>query len=85
LADLAVENFVEMRDKVGSRRFLWRKRGERWLHRLFPRWYLPLYSMITFSRIPYARARRRARIQDRVVLLALGILVLALVAGFVFF
>jgi kynurenine 3-monooxygenase len=84
LAELAVENFVEMRDKVGSRTFLWRKRGERWLHRLFPRWYLPLYSMITFSRIPYATARRRARIQDRVVLVGLGILVLALVAGFAF-
>ena len=83
LAELAVDNFVEMRDKVGSRGFLWRKRGERWLHRLFPRWYVPLYSMITFSRIPYARARRRARIQDRVVVLALGILVLAIVVGFV--
>lgn len=85
LAELAVENFVEMRDKVGSRKFLWRKRGERWLHRLFPRWYLPLYSMITFSRIPYARARRRARVQDRVVLFALGFLVLAAVVGFVAF
>ncbi len=83
LAELAVENFVEMRDKVGSRTFLWRKLGERWLHRLFPRWYLPLYSMITFSRIPYARARRRARIQDRVVLVVLGILVLGIVVGFV--
>jgi len=81
LAELALENFVEMRDKVGSRAFLWRKRGERWLHRLFPRWYLPLYSMITFSRIPYARARRRARLQDRVVLLALGLLVLGIAVG----
>ena len=83
LAELAVENFVEMRDKVGSRGFLWRKRGERWLHHLFPGWYVPLYSMITFSRIPYARARRRARIQDRVVLLAVGILVLGIVVGFI--
>jgi len=83
LAELAVENFVEMRDKVGSRGFLWRKRGERWLHRLFPGWYVPLYSMITFSRIPYARARRRARIQDRVVLLLVGILVLGIVVGFI--
>ena len=41
--------------------------------------------MITFSRIPYARARRRARVQDRVVLFALGFLVLAAVVGFVAF
>lgn len=80
LAELAVENFVEMRDKVGSRAFLWRKRGERWLHRLFPRWYLPLYSMVTFSRIPYATARRRARIQDRVVLIAIAGLLLVAIA-----
>jgi kynurenine 3-monooxygenase len=76
LAELAVENFVEMRDKVGSRAFLWRKRGERLLHRIFPRWYVPLYSMITFSRLPYAEARRRAEHQDRVVLGVLGLLVL---------
>jgi kynurenine 3-monooxygenase len=78
LAELAVENFVEMRDKVGSRTFLWRKKGERTLHRLFPRWYLPLYSMISFSRIPYADARARARRQDRVVL-ALGLLIALIV------
>jgi kynurenine 3-monooxygenase len=83
LAELAVENFVEMRDKVGSRAFLWRKRGERLLHRLFPRWYLPLYSMITFSRIPYAEARRRAELQDRVVLGVLGLLVLVAVTALV--
>jgi kynurenine 3-monooxygenase len=74
LAELAVENFVEMRDKTGSRRFLWRKRTERVLHRLFPRWYLPLYGMITFSRIPYAEARRRGPRQDRALLIAAGIL-----------
>ena len=85
LAELAVENFVEMRDKVGSKPFLWRKRGERWLHRLFPRWYLPLYSMVTFSRIPYATARRRARIQDRVVLTAIAALCLAAIVGWIVF
>ena len=37
------------------------------LHRLFPRWYLPLYTMIEFTRIPYADAVRRARRQDRIV------------------
>ena len=85
LAELAVENFVEMRDKVGSKTFLWRKRGERWLHRLFPRWYLPLYSMVTFSRIPYATARRRARLQDRVVLIAIaGLLLVAIAVWMVF-
>jgi kynurenine 3-monooxygenase len=67
IADLALANFVEMRDHVASRAFLWRKRGEQLLHRLFPRWYRPLYGLIAFSLIPYAAARDRARRQARVV------------------
>ena len=50
------------------------------LHRLFPRWYLPLYTMIEFTRIPYADAVRRARTQNRVV--AFALLGFLLVAGF---
>jgi kynurenine 3-monooxygenase len=37
---------------------------------MFPLWYVPLYSMVTFSRIPYAEAVRRARRQDRAVIAA---------------
>ena len=67
LADLCVENFIEMRDKVGSPLFRLRKKLAVLLHALFPRWYLPLYTMIEFTRIPYADARRRARRQDWIV------------------
>ena len=67
LADLALSNFVEMRDHVGSRSFLFRKAGERWLHRLFPRWFLPLYTMVTFTRMPYAEAQARSDRQNRTV------------------
>jgi kynurenine 3-monooxygenase len=67
LADLCVENFYEMRDRVGSRWFVLWKKLAIVLHRLFPRWYLPLYTMIEFTRIPYAAALRRAKTQDRVV------------------
>jgi kynurenine 3-monooxygenase len=82
LADLCLLNFVEMRDLVGSRVFLMRKKLENFLHQLMPRWYLPLYTMIQFTRIPYATARRRARRQDRIVGLLLGIILSALVLGF---
>lgn len=67
LADLAVYNFIEMRDLVGSRWFLWRKKWEILLHKLLGGWYVPLYTLISFTRTPYADARRRARLQDRVV------------------
>ncbi len=65
LADLAIENFIEMRDRTGSRAFLIKKKAEKALHKLLPDWYLPLYSMVTFTRIPYAAAVRRARAQHR--------------------
>jgi kynurenine 3-monooxygenase len=65
IADLALANFVEMRDAVASPLFLLRKRLEKALHRLLPRWYLPLYTMISFSLIPYAEARDRAARQAR--------------------
>jgi len=77
LAELCIENFIEMRDRVGSRWFVLRKKLAVALHWLFPRWYLPLYTMIEFTRIPYAEALRRARRQDwivRGVLAGLGLL-----------
>jgi kynurenine 3-monooxygenase len=67
LADLAVENFIEMRDKTASRFFRLKKKTEQTLHKLLPGWYVPLYSMVSFSRIPYAEAVRRARRQNRIV------------------
>jgi kynurenine 3-monooxygenase len=75
LADLCVENFVEMRDRVASPLFVLGKRLAVLLHALFPRRYLPLYTMIEFTRIPYADAVRRARRQN--VIVALSALALA--------
>jgi kynurenine 3-monooxygenase len=75
LADLCVDNFVEMRDRVASPLFLLGKRLAGLLHRLLPRWYLPLYTMIEFTRIPYADAVRRARRQNRIVALVAAALV----------
>jgi kynurenine 3-monooxygenase len=79
LADLCIDNFLEMRDRVGSRLFVLRKKLGILLHRLFPRWYVPLYMMIEFTRIPYADAVHRARQQDWVVRSILFILLVALI------
>ncbi|HZP85604.1 MAG TPA: NAD(P)/FAD-dependent oxidoreductase [Burkholderiales bacterium] len=82
LAHLALENFVEMRDRVASRSFLLKKRLERGLHRLFPAWYIPLYSLVTFTRTPYAKAMARAHAQARAVrLIVLAGAVILLFAG----
>ena len=61
IADLALMNFVEMRDKVASPHFLLQKQIEAKIHELFGDAYLPLYSMVTFSHIPYAEALRLGR------------------------
>ena len=67
LADLAVDNFIEMRDKTASRTFRAKKKLDHLLEGLLPGVYLPLYTMVTFTRIPYAEAARQARRQDRLV------------------
>ena len=73
LADLAIDNFREMRDRVASPLFLFRKKFEKFLNKLMPETYIPLYPMISFTRIPYAKARERAYRQWRVVRTALAV------------
>jgi kynurenine 3-monooxygenase len=77
-----VENhaFVEMRDKTASRAFRAKKKLDHLLEGFLPGIYLPLYTMVTFTRIPYAQAARRARLQDGLVYagLAIGALIVAL-------
>ncbi len=65
IADLALDNYITMRDRVASRGFLIRRALGRWAHRLFPRRFLPLYSMVTFSSLPYAQAVARWNAQVR--------------------
>jgi kynurenine 3-monooxygenase len=74
IADLALANFVEMRDHVASARFLFQKKVEKMLHRWFPQRFMPLYTMVSFSRIPYADAVTRAAKQDRALRLAGGLI-----------
>src|SRR5207244_10874261 len=67
LADLAIGNFIEMRDKTASKTFRVKRKLDHLLEALLPGIYLPLYTMVTFTRIPSAEAARRAQRQDRSV------------------
>lgn len=67
LADLAIGNFIEMRDKTASKIFRAKKKLDHLLEATLPGIYLPLYTMVTFTRIPYAAAGKRARVQDVLV------------------
>jgi len=64
IADLAVENFVEMRDKVADPKFLLRKKVELALEAKYPKHFIPKYAMVTFHRVPYSTALRRGQVQD---------------------
>jgi len=82
LADLAIGNFIEMRDKTASKAFRAKKKLDHLLEAALPGAYLPLYTMVTFTRIPYAEAKRRARIQNGIVyagLVAIALLATALI------
>ena len=76
LAQLALDNYAEMRDHVASRSFQLRRGLERQLHRLMPDHFVPLYTLVTFTSTPYADAVRRADHQRRVTT---GVAVAALI------
>jgi len=64
IAKLAVENFVEMRDRVGDEYFLLQKAVEVELQRRLPGKYLSRYVLVTFTRVPYHVALEAGRIQE---------------------
>jgi kynurenine 3-monooxygenase len=58
-----------------------KKKLDHALNRLMPRAFVPLYDLVSFSTVPYAAARERARRQDRVVLDAAIFAAVLLVIG----
>jgi len=65
IAQLALDNFIEMRDKVADERFLLRKRIEAFIHSCYPTKFIPLYTLVTFSpNVPYDRAFAIGNNQD---------------------
>ena len=68
IADMAVENFFEMRDGVTNPKFALKKQVGFELEKRWPQKFIPRYSMVIFHpEIPYAEARRRGDIQDKIL------------------
>ena len=63
IADMALENWVEMRDKVGDQNFLLRKKVEAQLEQRHPQ-YKSRYGLITYTLVPYKLAQDAGRLQD---------------------
>ncbi len=64
IADMAVENFIEMRDKVADQKFLLRKKIESKINRKYPENYVSKYSLVSFSTKPYRYALEMGFRQD---------------------
>ncbi|KAM6217442.1 kynurenine 3-monooxygenase [Rhynchocyon petersi] len=67
ISDLSMYNYIEMRAHVNSRWFIFQKNIERCLHALMPSTFIPLYTMVTFSRIRYHEAVLRWHWQKKVI------------------
>jgi kynurenine 3-monooxygenase len=63
LQDLSLDNYIEMRDLVADPSFLLRKKIEAKFNQLYPNKWLPLYSQVTFSNIPYSVAYEQGKKQ----------------------
>jgi kynurenine 3-monooxygenase len=68
IAQMALENYVEMRDTVLDARFVRLKGLAMALERRFPDRFIPRYSMVMFHpEIPYAEALRRGAVQAQLL------------------
>ncbi len=67
IADMAVANFVEMRDKVGDPNFLLEKAIEKRLLNEFPGRFTSRYALVSFSRVPYRFAQEVGFVADGIL------------------
>ncbi|HTY49190.1 MAG TPA: NAD(P)/FAD-dependent oxidoreductase [Steroidobacteraceae bacterium] len=68
IAQMALENYAEMRSRVLDGKFLWQKELALELERRFPHRFIPRYAMVMFHpEIPYAEALRRGAVQQRIL------------------
>ncbi|MBN8694035.1 MAG: FAD-dependent monooxygenase [Bacteroidetes bacterium] len=68
IADLAIANFIEMRDKTADPKFLLQKKIEARFNEKYPDKWIPLYSMVTYSpHIRYSTALKEGARQEAIM------------------
>ena len=67
IADMAIENYLEMRDHVNDTEYKKRRNVELKLERMFPGQFIPRYSMVSFHQIPYAEVYQRGKKQFKII------------------
>jgi kynurenine 3-monooxygenase len=68
IADLAIENFIEMRDSTADPKFMLKKQAEFMLEENYDGKFQSKYGMVTFSRMPYSEAMEKGRVQDEILM-----------------
>ena len=63
IADMALENYIEMRDHVNDPYYKKRRELELKMEHMYPDKFIPRYSMVSFHRIPYAEVYKRGEKQ----------------------
>jgi kynurenine 3-monooxygenase len=68
ISEMALNNFIEMRDKITDPKFLLQKKIEAKLHEKYPDKWIPAYSQVTFSpQIRYSEALKRGQKQEKIM------------------
>lgn len=68
IADLAIENFIEMRERTADSKFLLQKKIEARLHEKYPEKWIPAYTQVAFSPdIRYSDALKRSSRQEKIM------------------
>ncbi len=67
IQQMALDNYIEMRDQVADPAFLLQRELEQALQARWPTRFVPHYTMVTFLHTPYAVALERTRIQQRIL------------------
>jgi len=67
MCDLAMYNYIEMRDLTARLSFLIRKKLDNFLYWVFPRKWVPLYTSVTFTRMRYHHCISNKKWQDELL------------------
>lgn len=67
IAQMALDNFLEMRDHVGQAKFLLKKQIEHKLMKDYPDEFFSKYNLITFGQTPYAFAQKVGVLQEQLL------------------
>jgi kynurenine 3-monooxygenase len=67
IANMAIENYIEMRDSVAQSDYIQRKKFANALFEKFPNRFIPRYNMVSFTSIPYSQVYKRGKIQQEII------------------